>query len=66
MKYPTLQDGEWVRPVRRKFKMICCDCGLVHDTDFRIVGKHIEFRSYRNYRSTGQIRRNNGKKKLEK
>ena len=40
--------------------MACCDCGLVHDMDFRIVGdkaKRIEFRVARNNRSTGQVRR---------
>ena len=47
----------WVRPDRKSFKLGCCDCGLVHDMDFRISGRRIEFRVARNNRSTGQVRR---------
>jgi hypothetical protein len=34
-------DGEWF-PVRHKnYRLVCCDCGLVHRTQFRIVaGRH--------------------------
>lgn len=52
--------SRWVRPIRKGYKMACCDCGLVHDMDFRIVGdkaKRIQFRVARNNRSTGQVRR---------
>lgn len=37
--------------------MACCDCGLVHDMDFRIVEGKIQFRARRNNRATGQLRR---------
>ena len=61
MKYKVLKDGEWVRPVMKGYKMMCCDCGLVHDMDFRVIkwgrGHKIEFKADRNYRSTGQARR---------
>ena len=60
MKYPTILDGEWTYPVRKGFKLACCDCGLVHNVDFRLVGdkkKQIHLRMKRNGRSTGQIRR---------
>ena len=52
---------EWVRPVRRGYKMACCDCGLVHDMDFRIRkewrGNVVEFRVSRNQRATSAMRR---------
>ena len=60
MTYPTPEEGEWVRPVESGYKMACCDCGLVHNLDFRVVEEdrpRVEFRVFRNYRSTGQIRR---------
>ena len=59
MKYPKPEEGEWVSPVMTGYKMSCCDCGLVHRLDFRIVGNRVDFRTYRDNRSTGQIRRHN-------
>jgi hypothetical protein len=54
--------SDWIYPVMKGYKMACCDCGLVHDLEFRIVenGKRVEFRARRNNRSTGQIRRHQG------
>lgn len=54
---PKGEDGwtVWMRPEERKHTMVCCDCGLAHDLEFRI--KRSEFRMRRNERSTGQVRR---------
>lgn len=54
-------DG-WIRPIRKGYKMMCCDCGLVHKIDFRLIkdgkrGHKIEFRIDRDNRATGQARR---------
>lgn len=49
--------SRWVQPVKRGYKFCCCDCGLVHDMDFRIEGNRVQFRAARNNRSTGQVRR---------
>lgn len=61
MKYKTHKDGEWVRPKRKGYKMMCCDCGLVHIVDFSLEkhGKNrvIMFRAKRDNRATGQSRR---------
>ena len=59
------QFSEWISPVQGRegppeafFKMSCCDCGLVHDIDFRVSGaSKVLFRIARNHRSTGQVRR---------
>ena len=52
---------EWVRPIRRGYKMACCDCGLVHSMDFRIRnewrGNVVEFRVMRNQKATSAMRR---------
>lgn len=55
MKYHFQIDGEWVRPMEG-YRLRCCDCGLVHDLNFRIVDGKVEFQAFRNNRSTGQIR----------
>lgn len=31
--------SRWVSPVMRGYKMACCDCGLVHDMEFRALKK---------------------------
>ena len=63
MKYNEPKAGEWVRPVRKGYKFACCDCGLVHKLDFKLVkygkGKKILFKAFRDNRATGQIRRHN-------
>ncbi|HET7321161.1 MAG TPA: hypothetical protein VFI96_01620 [Longimicrobiaceae bacterium] len=63
---------EWVYPIMHGYKMACCDCGLVHNMNFRVVrgsdGEvlddeeyRVEFQVSRNARSTGQLRRHMGK-----
>lgn len=43
--------GEWVQPTRKGYLLQCCDCGLIHSLDFRILkngrGNFIQFRAYR-------------------
>lgn len=56
-RYKSVQDGEWVQPVRRGYKMACCDCGLVHTLNFRIEAGRIQFQASRNNRATALSRR---------
>lgn len=61
-RYHQVKPGEWVQPVRKGYKLSCCDCGLVHDLDFRLVvnvrgAKRIQFRAFRNERATALTRR---------
>lgn len=59
--FKKVQSGEWVQPKRRGYKMCCCDCGLVHILNFRLVkwrrGTKIQFQAFRNERSTALSRR---------
>lgn len=55
--YDKVTDGEWVQPVRRGYKMACCDCGLVHVINFRIRKGRIQLQASRNARSTAMKRR---------
>lgn len=56
-RHEPLKDGDWIRPTRRGFKEQCCDCGLVHRMDFRIVDGSVEFRVFRDKRATSAARR---------
>jgi hypothetical protein len=57
MKYKIAKDNEWIEPIRKGYRVACCSCGLVHDIDFRVVNRHIQFRARRNHRATAQKRR---------
>lgn len=68
VKYETVLDGEWVQPIRHGYRMKCCDCGLVHRVDYRIVkyagGRRakMQFRAWRDDRATALTRRGRKKK----
>lgn len=55
--YEKIKPGEWLRPKRKGYKAMCCDCGLVHRLDFRVVEGRAEFRAYRDNRATAVARR---------
>ncbi len=42
-----VEPGEWIQPVMEGYRMTCCDCGLVHLLDFRIVDGKIQLRAFR-------------------
>lgn len=64
MKYKqeVIKEGrkwtDWIQPIKKGYKMCCCDCGLVHNMNFRIFEGRIQFQVNRNNRATGQKRRN--------
>lgn len=47
----------WVQPVRRGYKMQCCDCELVHTVDFRVRYGRAQFRMRRDERATRAFRK---------
>lgn len=61
--YKKLEDGEWYPvPQCGRDRSACCDCGLVHDVETRVlvdpIGNiSVEQRHYRNARATAQVRR---------
>jgi hypothetical protein len=61
MKYHQVTDGEWVMPRRKGYRLMCCDCGLVHVLDFALTkhgaGKAIQFKASRDNRATAAARR---------
>ena len=51
MEY-QVPEGEWVQPKRKYYHMKCCDCGLVHKIEFRLIKDSlkrstIQFRAWR-------------------
>ena len=57
MRFTRHRDGEWIQPLRRGYRLACCDCGLVHRIDLRIVRGRIQYRATRAPRSTAMMRR---------
>jgi len=62
MKYPIITDGQWVQPIRRGYKMACCDCNLVHRINFRIHKGKIQLQAFRDIRATSAKRRKRKRK----
>lgn len=64
--YDKVQSGEWVQPRRRGYRMMCCDCGLVHILNFRVVrhglGHKVQFQAFRHNRATASARAASGKR----
>ena len=56
MSYEKPEENEWVQPVTKDYRMACCDCGLVHNMDFRIKSGKVQFRVRRNNRATAGMR----------
>ena len=60
------EEGVWVRPIKRGYKMVCCDCGLVHRMDFDHIphgrGRKVIIRAWRDDEETvkGRTRNNAG------
>ena len=57
MTYHQMIDGVWLGVPKRGFKEQCCDCGLVHKLNFRIVNGKLEIQVYRDERATSAVRR---------
>jgi len=56
MNYDKPKRNEWIQPIRKGYRLSCCDCGLVHDMDFRMRKGRVQFRVRRNNRATAGIR----------
>lgn len=57
MTYPQLHDRQWVNPVMRGYRIMCCHCGLVHTLDFKKTTDGIRFRATRHPRATAAARK---------
>ena len=59
MKYKPYEPvgDDWFQPRHRRWKLQCCDCGLVHVIDFKIIDDGIWMRMGRDERATSAVRR---------
>lgn len=58
-KYTQRKDGECFEiPIGAKYRLACCDCGLVHDVVFLNDNGKLYFAAQRNNRATSNKRRN--------
>jgi hypothetical protein len=55
--YPIIKSGQWVKTTA-KYRIACCDCGLVHELEFKIEDGEILMCAHRNMKSTLALRRN--------
>ena len=55
--YSQIFEGEWTEPVMRGFFHQCCDCCMVHRTDYRVVDGKVQFRVSVDRRKTAASRR---------
>lgn len=66
MEFERPKAGEWVQPVKRGYKLACCDCGLVHTVNFRIIkyagGERakVQLQVFRDERATKALRKKEG------
>ena len=49
--------SEWIYPTPVGHRLACCDCGLVHEVDFRVEDGRAEYRMRRDRRSTAGMSR---------
>lgn len=60
-RYVQGYNGKWIKPKMRGYKVACCDCGLVHRYEYRLVNvrgrQTLIYRADRDYRATSARRR---------
>ncbi len=56
MRYKQTIDGDWVRPIRKGYRVACCDCGLVHVINIRVRKNLVEYQVFRDNRATARRR----------
>lgn len=57
-QYYHVSNGEWITVSKRGYKEQCCDCGLVHKMNFKILENgDISVQTMRDERATAAVRR---------
>lgn len=60
-KYDQVYEGEplVIFTGKRMLKLCCCDCGLVHDIDLKVLNNSkVQLKMYRNNRASAALRNN--------
>jgi hypothetical protein len=48
----NIKEAQWIWPIQSGFHLACCDCGLVHRLDFKVVNGEVQFRVHRAVKQT--------------
>ncbi len=57
-RYVQIEDGDWFEPSdQRRYYDQCCDCGLTHELNFKVVDGKVLFRTRLRPRETAAARR---------
>lgn len=46
-EFSAVEDGEWIQPEKPRHPIKCCECGLEHGMEFRVVAGNVQFRAFR-------------------
>jgi hypothetical protein len=58
-RFKWLRSGQWEQPIQHGYLLACCDCGLVHRFDFRVVNGEVEYRVFHARKATAELRKEN-------
>lgn len=58
-EHPVDAEGwtKYIKPIMKGYKIACCDCGLVHKFEFKIIRGRVFYRAARDNRATAAKRR---------
>lgn len=54
--FKNQKENKWIKPTPKNYGFGCCDCGLVHDLDFKVLNGRVLFRARRNFKDTVLLR----------
>lgn len=57
MRYKQIFDGEWTEGSWTEQRDMCCHCGLVHITEYKVEKGKIWYRTRQSERATKQARK---------
>ena len=64
MQFKEGKSGRWFHPKKKGYLVMCCDCGLAHEIDFKVVpcgkGHKVMIKVIRNDRVTKTARKKYG------
>jgi hypothetical protein len=57
MKFTQIYDNEWYEAAWTGQRDMCCSCGLIHITDFKVENGKLMFRARQSQRATKEARK---------
>jgi hypothetical protein len=59
-KYPTITQNnngwsDWIKPIMKGYRIACCDCGLVHNMEFKVIKEKKVIKRYSDGSHSGEF-----------